>query len=35
LNQLVDFHEISLAGDAIQDELDAIVFNLIASAILK
>jgi hypothetical protein len=32
---LVDIHDIWEAGDAIQGDLDAIIFNPIASAILK
>jgi hypothetical protein len=32
---MVGFHEILLAGDAIQRDLDGIFFNSIASTILK
>jgi hypothetical protein len=32
---LVDFHEIWYGGNAIQGDLDAIMFNTIASVILK
>jgi hypothetical protein len=32
---LVDFHEIWYGGNAIQGDLDAIIFNPIASIILK
>jgi hypothetical protein len=35
LNHLVDFHEIWYEGDAIQGDLDAIIFNPTASTILK
>jgi hypothetical protein len=35
LNQLVDFHEIWWAGDAIQGDLNVITFNPITSNILK
>jgi hypothetical protein len=33
--QLIDFHEICCGGDAIQGDLDAKIFNPIASIILK
>jgi hypothetical protein len=35
LNRLVDVHEILHGCNAIQGDLDAIIFNLIASVILK
>jgi hypothetical protein len=35
LNSLVDIHEIWKADDAIQEDLDVIIFNPIASTILK
>jgi hypothetical protein len=33
LNQLEDFHEIQQRGDAIEDDLEATLFNAIASTI--
>jgi hypothetical protein len=35
LNRLVDFHEILYGGDAIQGDLDAIIFNPVPSTNLK
>jgi hypothetical protein len=35
MNTSVDFHEIWCRGNAIQGDLDAIIFNPIASIILK
>jgi hypothetical protein len=35
LNRLVYFHQIWYRGEAIQEDLDAITFNLTASIILK
>jgi hypothetical protein len=35
LNRFLDFHEIWYGGDAIQGDLDAVIFNPIASTILK
>jgi hypothetical protein len=35
VNELVDFYEIWQAWDAIQEDLNAIIFNLIASTTLK
>jgi hypothetical protein len=35
LNRLVEFHEIWYGGNAIHGDLDAIVFNLVDSMILK
>jgi hypothetical protein len=35
LNQIVIFDEIRLVGDAIQGDLDAIIFNPIVSTIFK
>jgi hypothetical protein len=35
LNRLVEFHAIWYGGNAIQRDLDAMVFNPIASIILK
>jgi hypothetical protein len=35
LNHLVDFYEIWYTGDAIQGDLDAVIFNPKASTILK
>jgi hypothetical protein len=35
LNRFLDFHEIWYGGDAIQGDLDAVIFNPIASIILK
>jgi hypothetical protein len=32
---MVDFHEIRQAGHAIEDDMKAIIFNPIASTILK
>jgi hypothetical protein len=35
LKRLVDFHEIWLAGDATQGDLDVIIFNNTASIFFK
>jgi hypothetical protein len=35
LNQIVDFHEIQLGVNTIEDDLDAIIFNHIDLTILK
>jgi hypothetical protein len=35
LNRLIDFHEIWYGGNAIQEDLNAIIFNPISSTILK
>jgi hypothetical protein len=35
LNRLVDFHEIWYGGNAIQENLDATIFNPISSTVLK
>jgi hypothetical protein len=34
LNRLVDFHEIWYGGNAIQGDLEALIFNPIASIVL-
>jgi prolipoprotein diacylglyceryltransferase len=35
LNHMTDIHEIWLGGDAIQGDLDAVIFILLVSTILK
>jgi hypothetical protein len=35
VNELVDFHEIKQTGHAIEDDFNAIIFNRVASTILK
>jgi hypothetical protein len=35
LNRLIDFHDIWYEGNAIQGDIDAIIFNPISSTILK
>jgi hypothetical protein len=35
MNRLVDFHEIWYGGNAVQRDLDTIIFNPIATLILK
>jgi hypothetical protein len=35
LNHMTDIHEIWLGGDAIKGDLDAVIFILIVSTILK